>query len=406
MKKIFTILVFSFFACSMLAQSINLNQGSIKQKRYLQKIPYKNVNGMLIVPVTIHGKTYNFLFDTGASLAISDRLYKELNLPIIGQEEIKDAEGVKKEMKFILLPMLQLQEITFINTAGLVLHEESSDFIDLFKCFEIDGIIGSNMLRNSVVQFDEQSKHIIIADNFKKIATKKTEYQALKMELSPNQSSPYIWIGLQKGEQKSSDRAVLFDTGDPSFYVMSIDAYNWFNEHMDIVDKIAESEGSFSWGAHGLFEKQRYFLLNISEIYVRGKTFNNVVITTTNDISSRIGSDLLKYGKVTLDYKNKAFIYEPFDSVNIDELSERPWAIYPIWQNDKLVVGIIWDKALESHINLGDEVLSINGLNIVNMDICDYLRSYSFKESLTEKRTLELRDIKTGEVKKVEIKRL
>ena len=81
MKRNFTLLVFLLFASSMLAQEINLNQGSIKQKKYLQKIPYEIMGEhLIIVPVTINGKTYNFLFDTGAPLTISDRLYKELNL--------------------------------------------------------------------------------------------------------------------------------------------------------------------------------------------------------------------------------------------------------------------------------------------------------------------------------------
>lgn len=84
MKRLFVILVLSFFANSIFAQGINLNQISIKQKRYLQKISYQNMDGKLIVPVSINGKTYNFLFDTGAPLTISDKLFKELNLPIIG----------------------------------------------------------------------------------------------------------------------------------------------------------------------------------------------------------------------------------------------------------------------------------------------------------------------------------
>ena len=405
MKRFFTLLVLTLFAGSILGQSINLNQGSIKQKRYFQKIPYQNIDGKLIVPVTISGKTYNFLFDTGAPLIISNKIFKEFDLPIIGQIGIIDSGDAIKEMQCILLPVLQLQEIIFINTVGVVHHDESSDYFDLFECFEIDGTIGSNMLRNSVVQFDEQNKHIIITDNYRKISKKEPKYQWIQMELIPSQSSPLIWTGLKKGEQKTRDNGVLFDTGDPNLYVMSMNAYDWFNEHNDIVDKIAESEGSFAWGMHGFFDKQRHLLLSIPELYVCGKMFDNVIINTTNS-GSIIGSHLLKFGKVTLDYKRKRFIYEPFDGVNTYELSERPWAIFPKLQNDRLVVGIIWDKALESQINQGDEILSIEGLNIENMAICDYIKLGFSKESFTGKRNLELRDIKTGEVKTVEIKRL
>ena len=133
-----------------------------------------------------------------------------------------------------------------------------------------------------------------------------------------------------------------------------------------------------------------------------------MVITTTNDAVSRIGSKLLEYGKVTLDYKNKRFHFLPFENINADELSERPRAILPTWQNDKLVVGIIWDKALEPQINLGDEILSIDGVDIQSMDICEFFNYFSSFSNTSPKveLILELKDIKTGKVKKVEIKRL
>ena len=82
------------------------------------------------------------------------------------------------------------------------------------------------------------------------------------MELSMDQINPFIWVELIKGEQKTGDMRVLFDTGEPSLYVMSLNAYDWFSERGDIADKIAESEGSYAWGVHGDFEKQRHILLN------------------------------------------------------------------------------------------------------------------------------------------------
>ena len=402
MKKIITILLFVFFASSIYAQSINLNQGNIAQKEYLQKIPYRNINGKLFVPVDINGKTYNFVFDTGAPLVISHKLYQELNPKIIGKKNVEDASGRKKEMTFISLPVLNLQEITFIDTPGFVTHEASSDYIDAFDCFEIDGIIGSNMLRNSVVQFDEQNKQIIITNDFKNLTKKDTVYRYQKMKLSSQQSNPFIKIGLQKDKQRAFER-VLFDTGDAAFYTMSTGAYNWFNKQKDIVSKIAESEGSFGWSVHGWDNKQNHLLLHVSELHLNNQTtFNDVVVTTTHG-PSRIGSKLFQYGKVTLDYKKKRFYFESFDNTGTNKLSEGPWSILPTWQNDKPVVGIIWDKALESQINLGDEILSVDGIDTRSFSPCDLA---NFKNSSKEKRILELRDINTEEIKTVEIRRI
>jgi len=137
MKKNFTLLLLPFYATSILAQNININQGKIKQKNYFQEIPYQKIRGLPIVSVTINGKMYDFLFDTGAGLSISNNLCKELNLPIRGQAFVKGSSGEGKPMRYILLPELHLQEITFSNTWGVVFHEESN----FFECLGIYGIM-------------------------------------------------------------------------------------------------------------------------------------------------------------------------------------------------------------------------------------------------------------------------
>ena len=83
MKRLFSLFIISFWINSIFAQGFNFNQGNIEQKNYLQIISYQNINGFLVVPASINGKTYNFLLDTGAPLMISYNLFKELNLPII-----------------------------------------------------------------------------------------------------------------------------------------------------------------------------------------------------------------------------------------------------------------------------------------------------------------------------------
>ena len=397
MKKIFTILLLFFFATSIFAQNISYNKGKILQKHYLQKIPYEKVKEIPVVSVTINGKMYKFFFDTGASLCVSDNLYKELNLQVVKQERGIDAEGKEELVRRILLPELQLQELTFINTPGLVFNED----VSFFECLGIDGIIGSNMLRNSIIHFDEQSQQIIITDNIKKISLKKVVHQ--KMELSSYQSRPYITMFIQKGEKREGHK-VLFDSGQSAFYMMSIKGNKESSINTNIVEKQSEAEGSFGIGFFGFHPNQKHWLLNIPEFIVNKKTFYDVIITTTHTPYSRIGAKLFQYGKVTLDYKKKHFYFEPFDTISQSELSKQPWAVEFTMQNDKKVVGIIWDKALESQINLGDELLRVNEMDIQLMNFCELVRLEIPTEE--DEMILELRDIKTEEVKEVKIWRV
>ncbi len=157
-------------AASFSNELINLNGGNIEQTQYFEKISYKKIKGKIIVEVSINSKLYKFIFDTGAPFSISDRLYKELTPQTIGKMEIGDQSGAKDSIQIITLPKLNIGGIVFLNTPGLVLQEGSSKVWD---CFGVDGIIGSNMLRNCVVQFDDQNKQIVITDNAKSFDLKK-----------------------------------------------------------------------------------------------------------------------------------------------------------------------------------------------------------------------------------------
>jgi predicted aspartyl protease len=389
MKKLLTTFLILLFATSIFAQK--LNHGEIKQKHYFQEIPYQKIETWIMVPVTINGKVYKFIVDTGAPLAISDKLYKELNLQIIRQINTNDAAGENKKMRYVVLPEIDLQGITFLNTSGIVLHENSK----WAECFEIDGIIGSNMLRNSIVQLDEQKNHIIITNDIKRVSLQNSECQKMKLSLGSN---PYFKITLQKGAQKTVQN-VLFDSGDGgNFFALSMHRLRDY-----VVDIIAESEG-FEWGAHEVFKKQKHLLLNIPEFVVNRLSFNDVIVTTTQSDHSRIGVKFLQYGKTTLDYKKKRFYFEPFENINTDKLYELPWGIGFTMQNDKKVVGIVWDKALESQLNVGDEVLSMNGMDLQFMNYCE-LRQFK-TPSTGDELIVELKDKETGEIKKVEIKRV
>ena len=133
--------------------------------------------------------------------------------------------------------------------------------------------------------------------------------------------------------------------------------------------------------------------------------FENVKALTTSGNESRIGSQLLKFGKATIDYATKKFYFEPTSKIeNFNEISKKPWGISPIISDNKLVVGIIWDKSLEEKINLGDEILKVDEINYENLNLCDLFKSNDKIE--TQKSVVKLKDIHTNQIKIVEVKRL
>ena len=109
---------------------------------------------------------------------------------------------------------------------------------------------------------------------------------------------------------------------------------------------------------------------------------------------------ILSYGDVVVDYPGRQLYFNPYQDAAID-LAEKNWPVQPVIKDDKFVVGIVWDAALNDRINEGDEILKFGKFDFSDMNPCE-----SFKlnrKPQTDTAVMVLKDIKTGEVKNVEL---
>ena len=359
--KSFIYLIFFLSVVVGQAQLRSLNYGSIAERNYLTIIRFEMMGDKLIVPVSIEGQTYRFLLDTGAPNIISKELDSILNPKEIGSLPTSDATGKRSRLKVVAVKSLQFGDVSFENTATLVYDLNDSA---IFRCFDIDGFIGSNMLRKSIIQIDAETKTIILTNNKKNLILDKK--QSTKIRLTKNQSSPYLWIKL-KGEESGREE-LLIDTGADDLYDLSKQHYSIFKEKT-IFEFIGKAEGASSISLFGDAPVNTQFKLLLPKLEVNGFEIENVVTQTTNDDNSRIGARLLQYGKMTLDYKGKRFYFQPYElsspEINYD------YGFSNTYIKDKLSIGFVWDASLTDKIAFGDEVLAINDFDINETTLCD-----------------------------------
>ena len=218
------------------------------------------------------------------------------------------------------------------------------------------------------------------------------------------QSNPFIPIKLIK-ENHEGNGYVLFDSGDNDFYVISNTAYHQLQSQVDIFETIAKNVGTFSMGLFGTANENEHLALKIKKLKIADIDFNNVTTKTTYGETSRIGSELLKFGKVTLDYKKERFWLESFNEKKSIKLSERMWPIEPILnKNNEIVVGIIWDNSLKNKVNLGDKILQFGNIDYENMKYCEILNLTSKVNK--SKAKLIYQDKNTKETKELELNSL
>jgi hypothetical protein len=190
-------------------KGVNLNTGGTKQKHYYTVIPYREVKSKVIVQCSINGKPYNFFVDTGAAMSITSKVFKELQPDIIGTVLMNDQAGIVDSIQVANLNDITLGNVTFSDIPTAVVKDS-----EIFECFGVDGLIGSNLLRNSIIQFSAQTHTVIITDDAKKLNLKRK--YASRMELSAVQSNPFIRIEAINGNTTATDN-LLFDSGMEGF---------------------------------------------------------------------------------------------------------------------------------------------------------------------------------------------
>jgi hypothetical protein len=349
---------------SLIFGQINFNQGSINLKEYYEVIPYQTEIGKIILPVTINDKTYRFLLDTGAPNLFSSELLKELNITEGDSINVNDANNQDQKMKFAIVPQVKIGNLIFENQAGLIYNFEEHNFL---SCYKIDGFIGSNLLRNSIIKINGANKTIIITNKIKSLNIDK---KPIKMKLVGNQKSPYVELNfIGKNKEKASDM-VLMDTGMDGLYDMSKRAYTIF-EKGKIFEALFTATGIGDSGLFGVGNSNEQKLLEIENANLNQQIINNIMVSTTSDDNSRIGLEILKYGNVTLDFLNKKFYFESPKTIDVKEKVPK---FYTSVQNDNIVIGIVWDEKLKTLMNTGDEVISVDQIDIANISLCEFLR--------------------------------
>lgn len=376
------------------AQNIKtLNKGRVVQKNYNVSVPYQDINGLVIVEAVIKGKTYNFIVDTGALSAISQELYNELGLESVNGLDVGDSSNLRQNMKLITLPPVQVGDITFADVPAVV--TDSSFFLE---CLGIDGFIGSNMMRNSIVKFSYKDKTVSFTDKLKNFSIDKKKSAGLLKDQF--QSNPYLKIDIKNKDAEATE-TLLFDSGMVGLYDLSLGVYeNALSQKINLFSLLYQAKGAYSLGIHGVESQKEHFMLSIPELNFAGVTLKNITTTTTSDTKSRIGSKILSYGDVVVDYPGRQLYFNPYQDGAID-LAEKNWPVQPVIKDDKFVVGIVWDAALNDRINEGDEILKFGEFDFSDMNPCE-----SFKlnrKPQTDTAVMVLKDIKTGEVKNVEL---
>lgn len=352
-------------------------------------IPYELKNGKMIIKAVVDDVEGNYIFDTGAPTMFTHSRFIQVPEKDVQTKEIKDVNGQTSSLQEVKLNSVLLgetQHIQIKEAKALVLDKGH-----LIECFDVDGIIGSDLFANLVIRIDSKQKTITVTNTVEPYSF--TPHYQTKM--TPNaQNLPVISISL--GDKGKSDQ-VLFDTGAESFYAINAPVYESMKD-CDCIKTLYTGSSATSVGISGMEKASEKYRVNIPLLKIGRGKFQNVTTETMTGPISLIGTKFLEYGIVTIDYPRKSFYFEPYDEKTVADLSKKRWNIDITMADNHLVIGGAWGK-MQGKVKGGEKVISINGKKIDKIEPCD-LATNSVIKLEGEKIELVIQD-EQGKTKKI-----
>ncbi len=363
MKKWLFFGLFFFYIIKIYAQDFTLNSGKITQKEFFEEISFELEHEKIVIPISIAGKSYRFLLDTGAPNVVSKSLANILYSSDKKELDVYDSNNLNKKMEMIPLPEMKLGSLLFKDGAAIVADLDNHFFL---KCYKLDGFVGSNFFKNAVLQVDYKAQKIRISNTIKSFSP---QSKGKSMKLIGPQIAPYITLKHENEIGYTASEQVLLDTGMDGLYDMSNRVYNTFQKG-GIVQTLSESNGISGMGLFEKIEPTAHRLIKLHKIQLNNTSFIGLVTETMDDDNSRIGLNAFQYGKVTLDFDKKKWYYE---ASNVIEVSQKKSIISQTFIDQKFVVGNIWDDAYKSKLQFGNRILRIDKFYLENLTVCAIL---------------------------------
>lgn len=186
---------------------------------------------LMSVPITLHGETIPFHFDTGAGMTfVTEKFVREKGLPLIGDTMVYT--GNSKGLR-TFIDSLQIGEITVRNIVAGVGLEKESELLDLVG-------VGPILGRDVIAAIGETQ--ICMDDS--------TVLFPLETSPLPAYGRNMLYNSHVEATADGEKLRLLFDTGNASNNACYLSAA-YYNSHREVVDKVATTD-TISGGGYGI----------------------------------------------------------------------------------------------------------------------------------------------------------
>lgn len=316
---------------------------------------------LIVVPITIHGKVYRFLFDTGAPFSISNHIQKENNFKIVSKGNIIDSDHNRKKVDWAQVDSIRVGDALFLNQTAFVGDFESNPIL---SCLGIDGIIGSNLIRHANWTIDQKQRTLSLFSSAEKNDFDKCITIPFKTDNQYN-----IFIDIDFGRSKVKN--VLVDFGSNGSIALSKEMFATLKDRSIFEDSFLE-KGVKQSGIIGSAVYLNREITYSDSVRLNSLELKNVLIKTGKTVS--IGNLLLSRFQVTIDWENKK-LYLSVPEKPVERIGLAGFRLGYSPEKGIYIQSVIEESnAYKEGIRPNMKVLKVDTLDFENgNDFCDYV---------------------------------
>ena len=313
----------------------------------------------IFVPVTAGGRTYRFLFDTGAGQAVVFSGTPLADAPRVSSLLSHDAAGNTDTVNVVKLPPLRIGHTTLYECQATVQPRG-------IGARSIDGILGFDLVNSGLcLKLDMQSQRLIISD---RECCFDREENATYLRYRLSYHVPYVDI-IPFGRRPER---VLFDTGSRNFFSMNIEHFYDADEQRHRFDRPYRVEGravgQHAIGHGGTEPMGEVVFLRLDSLGLGKCSFRDVHAITTQG-GSHLGARLLRYGTVAFCPLHSRLFFRPYEgqttSVNNNQLD----IAFVADAMGRPQVGLVWPEGTPFYkgFRQGDIIEQIDGRPVLSL---------------------------------------
>ena len=377
MRLLLTILTVLLCAKGSAQQNRFSSDFTFSKQNFVDSIAIEYEQEQIFLPVSIDGRPYRFLLDTGAGMGA---VFNDSDIDGVrprGHIIAHDAIGRKDTVKMVTLPPLQIGDLKVYGYTATFQKRNRGRH-------QYDGIIGFDLL-SKVLQSKIDIKNGLLVLTDRKDFFRQEPYTAeLKYKL--NLHVPYLTIEPFEGFKET----VLFDTGSRKLFAMNRAHFEEAEDDLDGLDDEIEgrSIGRHAIGTFGTEKRGEVVFLSMKCLKIGRLALKDVhALTTQGD--SHLGAQFLEHAALIIDTKRKRMRLQSYASSEEVVVGNEQMDMAFVNDHNRPTVGLVWERGLPYQLGFreGDVIEKINDCDI--RTFADFAR---FRYIIGEKYVYTVRD--------------